>query len=65
MATLFYFWVLGTDPVEKTYTGKSVSLGSQPKMIAALEDGVIAVTTQEVGLICTNIIIRYRNILNI
>ncbi|KAK8400426.1 hypothetical protein O3P69_003240 [Scylla paramamosain] len=36
------------DPVEKTYTGKSISLGSQPKMIAAVDDGIIAVTTQEI-----------------
>ncbi|KAG0710682.1 Actin-interacting protein 1 [Chionoecetes opilio] len=35
-------------PVERSYTGTSVALGSQPKMIAGLEDGIIAVTTQEI-----------------
>lgn len=55
---IYSLWILPTycisgvwtDPVERSYTGKSISLGSQPKMIAPLEDGIIAVTTQEVGV---------------
>ncbi|XP_071543486.1 actin-interacting protein 1 isoform X2 [Panulirus ornatus] len=40
------------DPATNTYTGESISLGSQPKMIAALKDGIIAVTTKEICIIC-------------
>ncbi|XP_066939442.1 actin-interacting protein 1 isoform X2 [Macrobrachium rosenbergii] len=39
------------DPVERTYNGTSISLGSQPKMIAPIEDGIIAVTTKEICII--------------
>ncbi|XP_045607289.1 actin-interacting protein 1 isoform X2 [Procambarus clarkii] len=39
------------DPVERVYTGVSISLGSQPKMIAALADDIIAVTTKEICII--------------
>ncbi|KAK4313062.1 hypothetical protein Pmani_015581 [Petrolisthes manimaculis] len=43
--------VKAIDPVEKVYTGTSISLGSQPKMIAALDDGIVAVTTKEICVI--------------
>ncbi|XP_069948850.1 actin-interacting protein 1 isoform X1 [Cherax quadricarinatus] len=39
------------DPVERVYTGVSISLGSQPKMISNLDDGIIAVTTKEICII--------------
>ncbi|KAK7076863.1 WD repeat-containing protein 1 [Halocaridina rubra] len=39
------------DPVERAYNGRSISLGSQPKMIASREDCIVAVTTKEICVI--------------
>lgn len=39
------------DPLSKGYTGSSVSLGSQPKAITLLEDGVAIVTAKDICII--------------
>ncbi|XP_063607202.1 actin-interacting protein 1-like isoform X2 [Penaeus indicus] len=43
------------DRLQNGYTGTSISLGSQPKMIASLDDGVICITTKEICMIRDNV----------